>query len=274
MLPFVPRNLGTARQKERPRKGTTVRARTTQVDRRLASMLLEGIPGDIPEGTIRRHLGNKALFHRGLGALLRADLTKVHLEAVIRLLQEEMRQFAPGVLDRVRALGGQFAKARMTEVPDGETLESQRRDEVIKFWTDWHFDPTEARRLKVAPSIESQVIYLPDLVESSLNCNFDKAEEGRLSVQEILDSLPRVEGLRWIVGSASTVNRVLANHLKEKDEYLLPHVNTWTTDEYVSPGGRHRLIVGDFSSVGVDVFSLRPGRWNDNIGLFVLGVPE
>lgn len=248
--------------------------RTTLVDRRLAVLVFEGIPGDILEETKNRHLRNKALFHRVEEALLRADLTNVDLEAVIWLLQSsQIRRFARGVLDRVRSLGGQFAQARMTEVPGDETLESQNRDKVVKFRTFWHFDPEEQARLRVVPSLASQVIYLPDLVEGSLECSFDKVEDERLSVWEILDSLPKVEGLRWIVGNSPTINRVLVNHLKEAGEHLLPMLQTWTVDKYSQYGLNH-LIVGRFGSYSVDLNCLWPDSWGGLIGLFVLGVPE
>lgn len=256
-------------------------ARTTLVDRRLAVLLFEGIAEDIPEETTRRHLRNKALFHKVEEALLRADLTGVDLEAVIRLLRpptelsSEIRRFGSSVLDSVRALGGQFAKARMTEVPGGETLESQRRSGVIKFFTDWHFEAEEQARLQVAPSLASQVIYLPHLLEGSRRCTFEKVEDGRLSVQEVLDSLPKVEGLRWIIGNTPTINRILANHLEETGWYLLPTTSTWTTDGYEHPKyGLGRLLVCRFGSGGVDVSRLRPEFWFDGVGLFVLGVPE
>lgn len=250
------------------------------MDRRLAAMLLEGAPADIPGETIKCHLRNKALLHKAEEALLRADLTRVDLEALTRLLRPELsnevRRFAPGVFDSVCDLGGQFSKALMTTVPGGETLESQHRDRVIKFWDDWLFAQKKQEYLTVAPSVAGQVIYLPDLVEGSLRCSFDEVEEGRKSVEEIIASLPKVQGLRWTVGNMPTVNRVLANHLKETGEYLLPGVYTWTTDEYNSPTvGRCRLVVGVFRSFGVDVLFLPPvGRYG-SVGLFVLGVvPE
>lgn len=250
-----------------------MKIRTTLVDRRLAALFFDGMPGNIPEETANRHLRNKAPFHRVEEALFRADLTKVDVEAVIRLLQpgpaSEIR-FAPGVLDRVQALGGQFAQARMTEVPGGETLESQRRDEIIKFWTGWHFETEEVERLTVASSIGSEVVYLTDLVEGSLRFSYDKVDSDRKSVEEILASLPQVEGLRWIIGNTPTINRVLANHLRETGEYLLPGVCTWTTDEY----GLRALLVGLFGSDGVVVDYLRPGFWYVGVGVFVLGVPE
>lgn len=276
---LVPRNLGTARQKERPRKGTTVSARTTLVDRRLATLVFEGIAGDIPEETIKRHSGNKAPFHRVEEALLRADLTRVDLGAVIRLLQptelsNEIRRFAPGVLDAVRALGGQFAGARMTEVPGGETLGSQRRNDVIRFRTDLYFSKRRQMDLQLTSSQASQVIYLPNLVEGSLGCTFDKGNLELVSVEELLGSLPKVEGLRWICGNAPTICRVLANHLKETtDEYLLKSVCTWTTEEYKYPRGLFRLLVGFFDSRDVFVSLLGPERWPVDVGLFVLGVP-
>lgn len=245
--------------------------RTTLVDRRLAVLVFEGIPGDILEETKNRHLRNKAPFHRVEEALLRADLTNIDLEAVIWLLQSsQIRRFARGVLDRVRSLGGQFAQARMTEVLGDETLESQNRDKVVKFWTGWHFETEEVECLTVAPSIGSEVVYLTDLVEGSLRCSYDKVDSGGKSVEEILASLPQVEGLRWIVGNTPTINRVLANHLRETGEYLLPGVYTWTTDEW----GLRRLIVGLFVSCGVYIDSLDPEDWRDYVGLFALGVPD
>lgn len=252
--------------------------RTTLVDRRILTLVVQGIPG-LPEEVIERHLKHAALLHEAEAALLRADLTKVDLEALVRLLQPELsneiRLFVPGTLDRVHTLGGQFAKARITTVPGGETLESQQRDKVIDFSAGRYFPPNKgATRLTVAPSIAGQVVYLPGLVTDSLKCSFDKIEAGRLSVQEILDSLPKVEGLRWIIGNVPTVCRVLANHLKETDKYLLSGVYTWTTDKYGLARRLLRLLVGLFVSYGVDVRGLKPGSWSVNVGLFALGVPS
>lgn len=257
--------------------------RTTLVDRRILTLVVQGIP-ELSEEAIERHLKHAALLHRVEAAVLQADLTKVgDLNALVRFFQPSLstelssgiRRFGPGVLDAVQALGGQFAQARMTEVAGGETLESQRRGEVIKFWTDWHFKAEEQARLRVAPSLASQVIYLPHLFENSLGCTFEKVEVGRLSVQEILDSLQKVGGLRWIIGNMPTINRVLANHLKETGRYLLPRVSTWTTDKYEHPEyGLSRLVAGPFASHGVRVDYLRPEDWYDGIGFFVLGVPE
>lgn len=256
--------------------------RTTSMDRRMAIHVIQAIP-EVPEEVIKTHLKQAELSHNLIKELLQADPARVDKEAFRRAIRgkvqtqsTKIRQFTPGVLGRVRALGGQFAQARMTEVPGGETLESQRWDEVIKFWTDWHFNPEEAERLTVASSIGSEVIYLTDLVEGSLCCTYDKVDSDRKSVEEILASLPQVEGLRWIVGNMSTVNRVLANRLKETGEYLLPGVYTWTTDKYKRSkyGGLLGLLVGYFGSHGVLVNYLRPGYWLGDVGVFVLGVPE
>ncbi len=192
------------------------------------------------------------------------------------------RAFKPGTLEFVQALGGQFAQAWLTSVPGGETLGSQRKSQVIKFRTNWHFDAEEEDRLTIEPSLGSQVIYLPGLVEGSLNCTFNKIE-GRDSVQDILDRLPNVAGVRWIVGNLSKVCRVLANHLKntrlDGGQHLLPNVYTWTMDRYKwsdsddEGGGLSRLIVGSFDDDGVHVSDCRPGVGSGFIGLFVLGVP-
>lgn len=243
--------------------------RTTLVDRRILTLLVQGIP-ELPEEAIERHLKNAAPLHWIEAAILRADLTKVNLDDLGRLL---IRRFAPGVLDSVRGLGDQFAKARMIEVPGGETLESQRRNKVIEFRTKWYFEARVQTHLRVTPSLASQVVYLPGLVEDSLYCPYDEIDK-----KKILASLPQVQGLRWIVGNAATVCRVLATHLKETGECLLPEVYTWTTDEFNSPRfGLSHLIVGDFDSYVVSVQSQEPwgdGGWCGVLGLFVLGVPE
>lgn len=182
--------------------------------------------------------------------------------------------FRPEVLERVRALGGQFSGARLTAIPGGETLVSQRDTEVIKFQTAWPFLPEEAVRLSVAPSIGSEVVYLESLVEGSMRCTYNKVVKGQLSVQEVLDGLPQVEGLRWIVGNTPTVNRILANHLTETGKYLLPSAYTWTSDSYQSSlSGLCRLLVGYYNNHGVGVSTLWIESWLNGIGLFVLGVP-
>lgn len=226
------------------------------------------------EGT-QAHLEHRARSHKLIRALLRADPMRVDEKELMRVLAGgladlEIKRFGDQtILDRVRKLGGQFAQARMTEVVGGETLVSQRDNDVIKFWTDWHFEPEEEARLTVGSSIASQVIYLPDLVEGSLNCTSIQVE-GKKSVAEIIASLPEVAGLRWIVGNTPTINGVLANHLKETGVYLLLGRYTWTTDEY---DGLYLLFVGRFDTDGVGVLDLRPGYSDGNTGLFILGVP-
>ena len=189
-----------------------------------------------------------------------------------------VKTFQPEVLDAVRACGGQFESARLTTVPGGDLLESQRDNKVSKFRTDWHFKPlNKGAKLTVTPSIASEVIYLPKLVEGSLGCTYDKMDGGnKPTVTDILDSLPKVEGLRWIIGNTPTVNRVLANRLQKTDgqKYLLRGVYTWLTDTYESTEyGLRRLIVGSFDPHGVNVDSLRPFWSDDVVGVFALGVP-
>lgn len=235
-------------------------ARTTLIDRRIATAVLAGIP-ELPEEVIKYHLEHMDDLHRGVEALLRRG-------------RPPMREFAPGVLGRVRDLGGQFAQARMIQVPGGETLQTQK-NRVIKFWSTWHFGKLgKDEELTVSPSLGTEVIYLPGLVEGSLRCTFDLAE-GHDCVQDILDRLPKVPGLRWIVGNSSTITRVLANHKKETNgEYLLPNVYTWTTDAYKSPEyGLRRLFVGFFLDDGVFVYCDPPDFGDGLIGLFALGVP-
>lgn len=198
----------------------------------------------------------------------------------VRQLIDEIRarvtHFQSGVLEVVRAFGGQFEAARLTTVPGGDLLESQRDDKIIKFWTGWHFETRKPEeKLTVEPSIASEVIYLPNLVEGSLGCTYDLVD-GKTNVVGILALLPKVRGLRWIIGNVPTVNRVIANHLQvtEGKEYLLPRTYTWTTDTFESPEyGLRRLVAGRFLPFGVRVDGLRPFRSLGAVGVFALGVP-
>ncbi len=256
-------------------------ARTTSsVDRRLVQHLVQAIPGTVDENAIKAHLNNAARSHLLIAELVQADPKRVNLQQFRQALlggraaDLKVKKFASAdVLVRVRSLGGQFANAQVTDVPGGETLESQR-DSVIRFWTNWHWKPEEVERLQVEPSIASQVVYLPNLVEDSLGCTYDKVpESGHKSVEEVIAELPKVSGLRWIVGNTPTFNRVLANHL-ETGEYLLRGVYTWTTDSYQSEEyGFGRLLAGDLGLDGVHVSDMGPGRSAGRVGLFVLGVP-
>lgn len=185
----------------------------------------------------------------------------------------QIRTFAPGVLDKVKALGGQFSDARMTKVTGGETLASQRDRDVIKFRTDWHFQSAEKKRLSVSPSLGTEVIYLPDLAQGSLGCTYEQVE-GQKYVWEIVSNLPQVEGVVWIVGNTPTINRILASHLQETGDYLLPDVYTWTVDTYKYQGeALDRLFVGSLLSDGVFVVRRHPALSHGDVGLFVLGVP-
>lgn len=245
--------------------------------KQLHATLIQGVPDDLAPERVRDHIGSgKGRLHEAMGLILRANLSQVDLTVLRAFLQEHevVKRFQPGVLDEVQALGGQFARAQMTTILAGETLDSQRGNKVIKFWTDWRFQSDEKERLSIAPSVGSEVVYLPRLLEDSLGCTFDKVEKKRSSVQEILDTLPKVDGVRWIVGNAPTINRVLANHHAATGEYLLSGGYTWTTDIYQSPhSGQCRLFVGRFYLSGVGVFIHQSSFWDRFIGLFVLGVP-
>ncbi|MBI4059152.1 hypothetical protein HY404_02845 [Candidatus Microgenomates bacterium] len=268
--------------KKRPKKGDSrgKRPGTTSVDRRLVEHTVQAVPGDVREEVIKGHLNNKARSHNLIRELLGTDPTKVNLELFAQALKGTnipvaIREFASSdMLEQVKALGGQFGEAWMTEVPGGETFD-QQRDRVIKFWSSWHWEKKEKVRLTIEPSIASQVIYFPNLIEGSLGCTYDKIdEEGKLCADEIRDSLPHVAGLRWIVGNPPTVTRVLANHLQETGEYLLPNIYTWTNGKCQPQYGLRQLVVGGFHGGGVGVGSLRSGHWDDVVGLFVLGVPD
>lgn len=262
--------------------GTQTAQLTAGQMKELVSALVEGVPAFLTPQQAQSLIGNKSYLHEWLQFILAGNIWDgigpgtLRVDDILKFAQEHrgaVRRFAPGVLESVRALSGQFEQARMTTVPSGETLEFQRSNKVIKFWTDWHFKPLERERLVVSSTLGSEVIYLPGVVEGSLRCTFDKVE-GRDCVQDILDCLPNVEGLRWIVGNLPTINRILANHLRGTGEYLLPDVYTWTDGIYMSPSyGLRRLVVGNFDSGGVDVNTYRPDSWGD-VGLFVLGVPQ
>ena len=195
-------------------------------------------------------------------------------EIAVSQAKSQPMRFKPGVLDAVQQMGEQFAGAALTVIPGGETLESQRDNGVIRFWTRWHFDPDEDPVIE--PSIDSEVIYLPKVVPGTLRCSFDKTDADRLCVQEILDALPKVEGLQWIIGNAPTVNRVLASHLQQTQgrEYLLRGEYTWTTDTYDSRYyGPTHLLVGYFHEYGVECTFLRPFPCHDHAWVFPLAVP-
>src|SRR3989344_5178014 len=207
----------------------------------------------------------------------RGEITSLEAQQLLVEIRARVANFQPGVLDVVRAFGGQFGTARLTTVPGGETLESQRDGKVIKFRTDWYFKGLEpGEKLTVTPSIASEVIYLSSVVDGSLGCTYEPMEGDKPNVQEVLDTLTKVEGLQWIVGNTPTVLRVLANHLQETDgrEYLLRGIYTWTTDAYESPShGLERLIAGLFAPDGVLVSYLGPFESGDSVGVFALGVP-
>lgn len=252
--------------------------RTTSVDRRILQHLIQAVPEDLPDEVIKAHLKQAALSHNLISELLRVNPGSVDKEAFMRALAGRdliIKRFAdPNILERVQALGGQFTQARMTEVPAGETLESLRRDYVIKFRTDWHFKQLDrGERLYITPSIGSQVVYLPNLVEGSLFCSFFTVDKDRKSVDEILASLPKVEGLTWIVGNTTTICRVLANHWNRTYEYLLPNTYTWTTDTWSREYALGNLYVGFFDRV-VCVSYCGPWGARGDLGLFVLGVPQ
>lgn len=73
----------------------------------------------------------------------------------------------PEVLEEVRK---QFPDKQVyvTTVPGGETLASQKADQVIGFDdnADWVFDPKEQERLHLNPTVPTDVIYLSTAVDS------------------------------------------------------------------------------------------------------------
>lgn len=61
--------------------------RTTLVDRRIVSLVMQGIPDDLAEETIKGHLNHAADLHQALRALLHADLTRVDAQQLKAILQ-------------------------------------------------------------------------------------------------------------------------------------------------------------------------------------------
>lgn len=240
-------------------------ARTPFVDRRLVSHLVDAIPGDLESGVVKAHLNNAALSHRLIQKLLKVDPTQVDIEMFSRALgpQGDIKRFSSDVLDHVRAMGGQFACARLIEVLGGET--KSQLDHFVRI-----FDSDELMKLA---SINSQVIYIPTLVEGSLGCTWNEAVE---KIIKNLNTRYSVEGLRWVMPSAPTVNRVLVAHFEQTGEYLLRNVYTWTIDEHKCfrrYGGPCMLTIGFFRQRRVSVSHMAPGCWGHGVGLFVLGVP-
>lgn len=201
---------------------------------------------------------------------------------VARLLQtKSIIRFQTGVLDRVAVLGRQFAGAQMTTVFPGETLGIQYDYSIVKFahnvrFTDGEPDfrgPYESEKATTQPTIGSEVVYLPDVVYGSLGCTFEEVKD-KTSVQKVLNSLPKVEGLKWTVGNAASICRVLAD-LAKTGRHLLYTSYTWTTDTavYQSPY-KLRLVVGGHGENGVHIQARSPRESIGYVGLFVLGVPS
>ena len=168
------------------------------------------------------------------------------------------------LLKQVQALGGQFEDARSMNIPSGCTFKSLKEDKVIKFLSDWIF---EEDNLTIKETKEQEVIYLPNLVEDSSGKAYNNLEQ-------FLTTLPKIDGLKWIIPTSSQVCYVLGKHYKEHKEYLLKDYWTWTTDTYKYSGGLGRLLVGLFRGSGIGVSYHDPDGWLDNVGLFVLGVPS
>ena len=114
------------------------------------------------------------------------------------------------LLKQVQALGGQFEDARSMNIPSGCTFKSLKEDKVIKFLSDWIF---EEDNLTIKETKEQEVIYLPNLVEDSSGKAYNNLEQ-------FLTTLPKIDGLKWIIPTSSQVCYVLGKHYKEHKEYL------------------------------------------------------
>src|SRR3990167_11105733 len=121
------------------------------------------------------------------------------------------------LLKQVQALGGQFEDARSMNIPSGCTFKSLKEDKVIKFLSDWIF---EEDNLTIKETKEQEVVYLPNLVEDSSGKAYNNLEQ-------FLTTLPKIDGLKWIIPTSSQVCYVLGKHYKEHKEYLLKDCCTY-----------------------------------------------
>lgn len=184
--------------------------------------------------------------------------------------ENSWKRFDIDTLEKVKALGGQFARAQLMVTPGGETLVSQWDIGIFLMQTHFRFaniNPEE--KLITTASVRGEIIYLPNLLEGSTGCTYQAGEE-------IVAHLPKVGGLRWIIGNAATVSRVLRHHLKESGDtqFLLRNYYTLTTDSYDSEGiGLVHLTVGGYTIAGIDVDALRDEHSSPIVGLLGIGVP-
>lgn len=199
-----------------------------------------------------------------------------------------IEKFAPGVVKRVRATD-KYKGALLTTIPMGDTVESLERDGVK---LDLHRGLAGDLPVFSLPTA-SRVIYLPNPINGFLEA-FNLDEEKSLSerymddtkrgnVEQVLQALPDIPGVRWEIPSTIIATRILLNHLKSKrNKYLLPGDYVWTSDQLES--NRHgsvRLVVGCFgqSTAGSNVISVRylPNGLEEEqnkAGIFIVGFPE
>lgn len=193
------------------------------------------------------------------------------------------------LLDQVRAFGGRYEQARLTVVPEGETLDSQVRGGLMKFKHDRGLVEASVSQQHDSrhrgASIGTEVIYFPKGYNLPKTSPYrfrqdnkgpsEAVEEDRERIQKVLKSLPQIEGISWVIPSASILCRVLRNHYDSTREYLLVDIMVLTTDLYKL--GQYPfsvpIIVGKFGPEGSRLEDLGVNQLRDgSVHLFPIGI--
>lgn len=211
------------------------------------------------------------------------------------------KYFTAEQLDAVsRTIPKELGEPLVAEVTLGRTLSLLERNGLKINYNSFLVLDNEEQMPGQLVLQKTEVVYFKD----SLSCGyieyFDPAEEDvlrsryllspvqdweRRNVQLILDNLPKTEGIRWDIPSASNFGEILLHHLQTTGEHLLANHLLWMKDlclnvRDMEPSGRPRkdvqprhLVMEYLGKDGVYA-SFLPGGLSGGAGIFVVGFPE
>ncbi len=104
----------------------------------------------------------------------------------------------------------------------------------------------------------------------------------KTNINDILRKLPKIDGLRWGLGTPAEIIEIIEHHLKTTDQLLLTDAYTYTEGgpfkhipQETQEDGFRMVAVGQVSGEGISIVTVNPWRFNriSGLGVFVLGFP-